>query len=297
MYQSELPYDITSQSVWNAPGTYGYADYKVNSNVTSHEGYGIGIYSCYQKAQCYLKSAVECPNTANVKFTNVCTYSLVGNGGIDYAINKAGYGVYGSGNMCKVLSYVNGKAQLDKTYEKARKGIYENHIQISGDFDYDSNMQRVYTKTYTGKNITPKVVVTVDGLKLRNGVDYTVKYTNNKNIGNGKITITGINAYRESTTFTLKIRPAKAKVAKKKITKKKATLKLSKILGATGYEVSYSTKSNFKKKNTVTKKTKKLKVTVKRTKKMPKGYIRVRAYKKVGKKYYYGKYSKKIRVK
>ena len=30
---------------------------------------------------------------------------------------------------------------------------------------------------------------------------------------------------------------------------------------------------------------------------MPKGYIRVRAYKKVGKKYYYGKYSKKIRVK
>ena len=297
MYQSELPYDITSQSVWNAPGTYGYADYKVNSNVTSHEGYGIGIYSCYQKAQCYLKSAVECPNTANVKFTNVCTYSLVGNGGIDYAINKAGYGVYGSGNMCKVLSYVNGKAQLDKTYEKARKGIYENHIQISGDFDYDSNMQRVYTKTYTGKNITPKVVVTVDGLKLRNGVDYTVKYTNNKNIGNGKITITGINAYRESTTFTLKIRPAKAKVAKKKITKKKATLKLSKVLGATGYEVSYSTKSNFKKKNTVTKKTKKLKVTVKRTKKMPKGYIRVRAYKKVGKKYYYGKYSKKIRVK
>lgn len=297
MYQSELPYDITSQSVWNAPATYGYADYKVNSNVTSHEGYGIGIYSCYQKAQCYLKSAVECPNTANVKFTNVCTYSLVGNGGIDYAINKAGYGVYGSGNMCKVLSYVNGKAQLDKTYEKARKGIYENHIQISGDFDYDSNMQRVYTKTYTGKNITPKVVVTVDGLKLRNGVDYTVKYTNNKNIGNGKITITGINAYRESTTFTLKIRPAKAKVAKKKITKKKATLKLSKVLGATGYEVSYSTKSNFKKKNTVTKKTKKLKVTVKRTKKMPKGYIRVRAYKKVGKKYYYGKYSKKIRVK
>ena len=32
-------------------------------------------------------------------------------------------------------------------------------------------------------------------------------------------------------------------------------------------------------------KQRKLKVTVKRTKKMPKGYIRVRAYKKVGKKY------------
>lgn len=48
MYQSELPYDIPNQSSWNASGSYGYTDYKVADNVTSHEGYGIGIYSCYQ---------------------------------------------------------------------------------------------------------------------------------------------------------------------------------------------------------------------------------------------------------
>ena len=89
MYQSELPYDIPNQSSWNASGSYGYTDYKVADNVTSHEGYGIGIYSCYQAGTCFLKSAIECPDTPNVKFTNVCTYSLSGNGGIDYAINRS----------------------------------------------------------------------------------------------------------------------------------------------------------------------------------------------------------------
>ena len=37
MYQSELPYDIPNQSSWNASGSYGYTDYKVADNVTSHE--------------------------------------------------------------------------------------------------------------------------------------------------------------------------------------------------------------------------------------------------------------------
>ncbi len=101
MYQSELPYDIPNQSSWNASGSYGYTDYKVADNVTSHEGYGIGIYSCYQAGTCFLKSAIECPNTPNVKFTNVCTYSLSGNGGIDYAINNSGYAVMANGEMCK----------------------------------------------------------------------------------------------------------------------------------------------------------------------------------------------------
>ena len=55
MYQSELPYDIPNQSSWNASGSYGYTDYKVAGNVTSHEGYGIGIYSCYQAGTCFLK--------------------------------------------------------------------------------------------------------------------------------------------------------------------------------------------------------------------------------------------------
>ena len=292
MYQSELPYDITSQGVWNAPGSYGYTDYKVANHVTSHEGYGLGIYSCYQKATCFVKSAVECPDTPNVKFTNVCSYSLSGNGGIDYAINKAGYGVYGSGDMCKIMSYSNGKYTADKTYEQARKNIYSTYVEISGKGKYDTEM----TKAYTGKAITPKVKVVINGVTLRQGTDYTVTYSNNKKIGNGKIVVKGINAYKNTATIKLKIRPVKTKITKKKATKKKITVKYSKSKGASGYEVAYSTKKNFKKKYTTVKKTKKTKLTFKRK---VKGayYVRIRSYKKVGKKYYYSKYTKKVRIK
>lgn len=292
MYQSELPYDITSQNVWNASGSYGYTDYKVSDKVTSHEGYGIGIYSCYQKAQCFLKSAIECPDTPNVKFTNVCTYSLSGNGGIDYAINKAGYGVYGSGDMCKVMSYSNGKFTADKTYEQARKNIYTTYVEISGKGKYDTEMTRIYT----GKAITPKVKVVINGVTLRQGTDYTVTYSKNKKIGNGKIVVKGIGAYKNTATIKLKIRPARAKIKKKKATKKKITVKYNKSKGATGYEVSYSTKKNFKKKYTVTKKTRKRTFTFKRKAKSA-YYVRVRSYKKVGKKYYYSKYTKKYKFK
>ena len=296
MYQSELPYDITSQSVWNAPGDYGYTDYKVANNVTSHEGYGIGIYSCYQKAQCFLKSAIECPDKPNVKFTNVCTYSLSGNGGIDYAINKSGYGVYISSDMCKIMSYCNGKATADKTYDKAKRGIYGSNVTISGNVMYDT----VLTRTYTGKAITPSITVKYgrggDKITLRKGTDYTVTFTNNKKIGNGKIVIKGINAFKNTVTIKLKIRPAKTKITKKKATKKKITVKYKKSKGVTGYEVSYSTKRSFRKKYTVVKKTKKRTFKFKRKKKSA-YYVRIRCYKKVGKKYYYSKYTKKVKFK
>ncbi len=293
MYQSELPYDIKSQSVWNAKGKQGYTDYKVSDNVTSHEGYGIGIYSCYQAAQCYLTSAIECPDTPNVKFTNVCTYSLSGNGGIQYAINKSGYGVYTNGDMCKIMSYSNGKVSADRTFEQARKRFFIREIEIAGRDSYDYEI----TRTYTGKEIKPVVKIKSGNLTLRQGIDYKVTYKNNKNVGNGKIIITGLNAYKADYVIDLKIRTAKPTVKVKKVGKKKVKVNVSKkIKGATGYEVSYSTKSNFKKKFTKVKNVKKLKFTFNRANKKQKYYVRVRSYKKVGKKYYYSKYTKKVRI-
>lgn len=282
MYQSELPYDIISQSVWNASGSYGYADYKVASTVTKHEGYGMGIYSCYQAATCFLKSAIECPDKPGVKFTNVCTYSLSGNGGIDYAINKSGYAVLNGGEMCKVMSYCNGKYTQDKTYDAAKKYIW---------FATISSKSKV---TYTGKALKPKVTVTYRGIKLREGIDYTLTYKNNKKIGTGKIIVKGINNFKDTEEITFKIVPGKTTITKKKATKKKISITFKKVKGATGYQVVYSQKSSFKKKTTV--KTKKTKVTFKRAKKVA-YYVKIRAYKKKGKKYIYGSYCKKVKIK
>lgn len=293
MYQSELPYDIGSQASWNAPGSYGYTDYKVASNVKTHEGYGIGIYSCYQtKGSRYLKSAIECPDTPGVKFTNVCTYSLSGNGSIDYAINKSGYAVFGSSEMCKIMSYCNGKYTSDRTYEKAKKYIWSTQVDIAGKSKYESS----FKVAYTGKAITPKVTVSYKGIPLRQGIDYTVTYSNNKKMGKAKLVIRGINNFKDSDSYTFKIVPKRAKITKKKATKKKVTVKYAKVKGAIGYEVSYSTTKSFKKKKTVTVKRKKLKCTFKKKEKKA-YYVRVRAYYKKGKTVIYGKYSKKVKIK
>ncbi|MCR5737034.1 MAG: hypothetical protein K6G64_05230 [Eubacterium sp.] len=294
MYQSELPYDIKSQSVWNEPGSYGYTDYKVANNVKTHEGVGIGVYSCYQKAQCFLKSAVTCPNTPGVKFTNVCTYSLVGNGGIDYVINNAGYSVLKSSEMSKVMSYCNGVAKADREGSKAKKHLFSSNISITGKSRYEST----FKKSYTGKNICPTVTVSYSGITLRPGVDYTVSYANNKNIGTGKITIKGAGQFEflsGAEVYKFKIVPAKVVIAKKKskVTKKAIKLSWGKVKGAKKYEVKYSTKKSFPKKKTITKIVKKNKVTIKRKEK-GKYFVKVRAFKKVGKKNFYGSFSKKF---
>ncbi len=285
MYQSELPYDIPSQKVWNAPGSYGYTDYYVNPKVDSHEGYGIGIYSCYQAAQCWLKSAVECPKKPGVKFENVCTYSLVGNGGIDKVINDAGYAIIGSSDMAKIMSYQNGVAKADKEGDAAKKIIWS--------ADYDS---WITNQTYTGKEIKPIGPLKYNGVLLRPGIDYTMTYKDNVKIGKAAIYIKGLGNFKESDYITFKIVPGKAKITKAKGSKKKIKVKWKKVKGAGGYEVQWSKKKSFSGKKA--KKVKKLKYTIKRKdKKRKKYYVRVRAYKKVGKKYYYGKYSKKKKVK
>ena len=46
-YQSELPYDAPSQDVWSHDGINGYASYKVADSVTSHQGYGLGVYGVF----------------------------------------------------------------------------------------------------------------------------------------------------------------------------------------------------------------------------------------------------------
>ena len=163
---------------------------------------------------------------------------------------------------------------------------------MTGKEKYESEV----TRTYTGKAIAPKVKVVINGVTLRAGVDYTVSYFNNKKIGNGKVIIKGMNAYKNTVTITLKIRSARTKITKKKVTKKKVRINYAKSKGATGYEVAYSTKKSFKKKYTVVKKTKKRTFTFKRKNKGV-YYVRVRSYKKVGKKYYYSKYTKKLRIK
>lgn len=87
--------------------------------------------------------------------------------------------------------------------------------------------------------------------------------------------------------------------AAKSTNKKQAKISWKKITGADGYTVQYSTKANFKGAKKVTLKQNTVTRTLKKLKSSKKYYVRVRAYKTIGKKKVYTNYSnrKSMRVK
>ena len=90
-YQSEIPYDPPDQVSWTSgAGVNGWASYKVADGVTSHEAWGLGIYSVFTNPGIFLTRAIEVPNTANVLFHDMITVGIGGNGGISNVINDVG---------------------------------------------------------------------------------------------------------------------------------------------------------------------------------------------------------------
>jgi len=55
-------------------------------------------------------------------------------------------------------------------------------------------------QTYTGAALEPDITVELDDETLKPDVDYTVTYTDNKEVGTGKVTITGIGKYEGEAT-------------------------------------------------------------------------------------------------
>ncbi|KAI1074490.1 glycoside hydrolase family 55 protein [Whalleya microplaca] len=95
-YQSEIPYDPPCQESWMNRATNGYASYKVGDSVTSHEAWGLGIYSFFRDSPTKLESAIEVPEVEGVKLHHLTTVWLTGVAGseITHVINGAGGRVY-----------------------------------------------------------------------------------------------------------------------------------------------------------------------------------------------------------
>ena len=90
-YQSEIPYDPPDQTSYtSAPGSNGWASYKVSNDVTSHQAWGLGIYSVFLHPGVVLTRAVEVPKTSDVKFTDMITVALGDYGEISHVINDTG---------------------------------------------------------------------------------------------------------------------------------------------------------------------------------------------------------------
>jgi hypothetical protein len=90
-YQSEVPYDPPDQASWDsAPGINGWASYKVSDSVTSHEAWGLGIYSVFRHPNVVLSRAIEVPRKPDVKFHHMITVALDNLGEISNVIDDTG---------------------------------------------------------------------------------------------------------------------------------------------------------------------------------------------------------------
>lgn len=85
----------------------------------------------------------------------------------------------------------------------------------------------VKNKVYTGDYLTQNVKVTYQGKTLRQNVDYTVSYRNNKYVGQATVIIEGTGSYsgQVSKTFQITDKPAPKKANTVKASGKTVTLK------------------------------------------------------------------------
>ena len=154
------------------------------------------------------------------------------------------------------------------------------------------SISNISTKSFTGKAIAQSAKLKYKRSTLKNGRDYTVSYSSNKNVGTATIKFTGKGAYGGVVTKTFKINPAKQNIQKLKSKSRSFFIDWAQKGSATGYEIQYATNSKFSgaKKVTVTN-NKTDKKTISKLSGKKKYYVRVRSYTTVKGKKYYGAWS------
>ena len=85
-YQSELPYGVDQESF----GDKYYVGYRVGSNVTSHNAYGVGVYQFFRDHAVTVKSGIQVPDALVSSFVSPFTVFLNGLGKIEHVINNLG---------------------------------------------------------------------------------------------------------------------------------------------------------------------------------------------------------------
>jgi endoglucanase 1 len=146
--------------------------------------------------------------------------------------------------------------------------------------------------SFTGSNITPSVTVKVAGRTLTSDTDYTVSYSNNKNVGTSNVYVYGKGNYSGSLSAKFDIVPAKQQIQKLETKYKGFFVDWAQKGSATGYDVEYSVNANMSgavSKHLTANKPDTLTVSGLAGDKTY--YVRVRSYTNVNGKVYYGAWS------
>ena len=67
--------------------------YYVAEHVTSHKGYGLGVYTYFRDHTVWMDSAIKAPTSSDIHFTNTLGVYLSGSGGMHHLVNGEGWGI------------------------------------------------------------------------------------------------------------------------------------------------------------------------------------------------------------
>lgn len=138
-------------------------------------------------------SSADCPIVQNLNM-------YVANTGVAYISGK-NLVAAGAGSTTLTLNRPDGKLQLQIPVQVTGSTNNNTYSYYIG----NASVSAIADQTYTGYDIRPGVSVWLNGGYLYEGRDYTLTYTNNRNIGTASITITGIGSYYGSKTVNFRI--------------------------------------------------------------------------------------------
>ncbi|MFJ2641481.1 coagulation factor 5/8 type domain-containing protein [Streptomyces sp. NPDC087511] len=106
-FQNEKAYDAPNQAAIQNGSTKGFAAYKVDDSVTTHEGWGLGSY-CFFNVDPTIRQdhGFQAPVKPGVRFHDLLVVSLGGKGQYEHVINGTGSPTSGSDTVpSKVVSF------------------------------------------------------------------------------------------------------------------------------------------------------------------------------------------------
>jgi len=287
---------IKAQTVINATG------HKSSGWITDKAA-SIGVKGSMHKECTVCKKVLETaeiPALSRISISKASVTLSTSTYAYDGKAKKPGVTVKLNGKTLKngtdyTVSYSNntkvGTAKVTITGKGNYTGLVSKTYSIKNNFK-KATVSGISTKAFTGKNITQSITVKYNGKTLKNGTDYAVSYSNNKNIGTATVKITGKGSYTGTITKTFKINPAKQEIQKLTAKSKAFFVDWAQKGSATGYEIQYATNSKFTSAKKVTIKNNKTdKTTVSKLSGKKKYYVRVRSYTTVKGTKYYGAWS------
>lgn len=212
------------------------------------------------------------------------------------------------------LTVKYGKAKLVKGTDytvsyKNNKGAGTATVTLTGKGDYTGTRKVTFIikpaklskctfgalkdTVYSGAAKKPAVTVKFGATKLKKGTDYTVAYRNNTEVGTATVTLTGKGNFTGTKKLTFAINPKNVSISKLAAGTKQLSVQWTARKDVTGYEIEYGLNRRLTDGTTVkVKKAATAKKLIKGLKSGKKYYVRIRAYRKVGRKTYWSAWSK-----